>query len=154
MFTGNGKPGSRSQPGYELVEGGQQLELEGGRLQLHDGEQEWWCVRKAPAPVAAVLRALGLQSRHSLWRLAMPVILVLLSGTLFIVVSVSALRYLKLSGIYRPAYRSIPPISQAQIDTAASRHLTHEQCMASYPGLYESVGSFLPFRWLLPKASP
>jgi hypothetical protein len=113
---------------YELVEGGQSR---------FDGEGEWLCLRRLPAPIATTFRKLGFTSKQSLWRTVLPVIAVLLSASLFIVTVVSSLRYLKLSGIYLPAYRVIPPISEAQVQAAAERHLTNEQCLQLYPGLYE-----------------
>lgn len=123
----NGYPSA--QRDYELVEGGQQ-----GRL---GGQPEWDCMGRLPAPIAWAARKLGITSRQSLWRNVLPVIALLLSGSLFIIVFVGALRYIKLSGVYRPSYREIPPVSQAQIDAATSRHLTNEQCLELYPGLFE-----------------
>lgn len=117
--------------------GGREYELvEGGQVRLDEGE-EWSCMRKVPAPIAAAARRLGISSRQSLWRNVMPIITLLLAGSLFIITVVFSLRYVKLSGIYRPAYRNIPPISQAQIDAATSRHLTNDQCVDLYPGLFE-----------------
>lgn len=113
---------------YELVEGGQ------GRL---NGEDEWQWLRKLPPPLAAAARKLGITSRQSLWRNVMPVIALLLAGTLFIITFTMSLRYIKLSHIYRPAYKHIPAISQEQIDAATSRHLTNDQCLELYPGLFE-----------------
>ena len=42
-----------------------------------------------------------------------------------------------------PAYKAVPLITEAQVEAASSRHMTHDQCMASYPGLYECVALLL-----------
>lgn len=126
--NGNGHGYSAGQRDYELLEGGQ------GRL---NSEGEWACLGKLPGPLAWAARKLGITSRQSLWRNVLPVVTLFLSATLFILVSVSTLRYLKLSGIYLPSYRHIPPVSQAQIEAATSRHLTNDQCIDLYPGLFE-----------------
>lgn len=125
--SGDGYPSA--QRDYELVEGGQQ-----GRL---NGQPEWECMGRLPPPLAWTARKLGINSRQSLWRNVLPVIALLLSGSIFIIVFVCGLRYIKLSGIYHPSYRQIPPVTQAQIDAATSRHLTNDKCIELYPGLFE-----------------
>lgn len=130
MYKSNlGHGYASAQRDYELVEGGQE-----GRL---NGQQEWDCLGRLPGPLAWTARKLGMTSRQSLWRNVMPVIALLLSGSIFIIALVGGLRYIKLSGIYHPSYRQIPPVSQAQIDAATSRHLTNDQCIELYPGLFE-----------------
>lgn len=118
-----------AQQGYELVEGGQEARV--------SDEPEWACIGRLPATLARAARKLGITSIQSLWRNVLPVIALLLSASIFMVVFVGALRYIKICDLYRPSYRKIPPVSQAQIDAATSRHLTNEQCVELYPGLFE-----------------
>jgi hypothetical protein len=78
-------------------------------------------------------------SRSATWKQALPQIAFLSSAALLIWTFVWAIHYIKVSRIYVPAYRTIPLVTEAQTQAASVRHLTHDQCMASFPGLYEYV---------------
>lgn len=75
-------------------------------------------------------------SRSATWKQALPQVTVLFCASLLIYTLVWAIHYIKVSRIYVPAYRTVPLVTDAQIQAATARHMTHDQCMASFPGLY------------------
>ena len=94
----------------------------------------------------ALLRSV-LRSSPSL-RAIPPLAYTLVAASIFLVTFVACLRYVKISGILRPAYHKLPEITEAQRQAASTRHATHDQCMAAYPRLYEYVASRPGFVYL------
>lgn len=89
---------------------------------------------RIPAFVVKLYRAAA--SHSQTWKQALPQISVLASAAFLIYTLVWAIHYIKVSRIYVPAYHTVPLVTEAQIQAASSRHMTHDQCMASFPGLY------------------
>ena len=73
------------------------------------------------------------------WNFLLPVIATLLSAALLVTSIILSIRWVRGSGLLIPAYKEIPLISQAQIEAATKRHITMDQCLTTYPGLFEYV---------------
>lgn len=81
--------------------------------------------------------ALKRMSRTSLWKLFFSIALFFFALTFTIRTSLETLKYLKLTEIYRPAYRKAPEVNQWQREMSSKRHMKYDECLAVYPGLYE-----------------
>lgn len=76
-------------------------------------------------------------ARAQLWRILLPFIALFCTAAIFLHSLVATIKYVRASGMLVPAYRTIPVVTQGQLDTVKTRQITMEQCLASYPGLFE-----------------
>lgn len=112
---------------YELLAG-----AAGGRVQL-DEEQDGTGSESSPEPAAGKT-----SFRHSIATLYVSqTILLILVSTALIVSCVANMRFLRQSQSSTAGIKSLPHFTPSQIEVAASRHLTQDQCLAYFPGLYE-----------------
>ena len=126
---GPGHKSKNSNIGYEYL--GEQ------GISGEDGSLIFYLPVLIPARLVALYR--NWRSRRQTWLQVLPEIAVLLSASFFVYVVFWTLHHIKISGILKPAYRTVPLVTPAQIEAATSRHLTHDQCLASFPRLYECV---------------
>lgn len=111
---------------YELLAG-----AAGGRVQL-DEEQDGTGSESGREPASGKTNF-----RHFATLYVSQTILLTLVSAALIVSCVANMRFLRQSQSSTAGIKSMPHFTPSQIDVAASRHLTQDQCLAYFPGLYE-----------------